>query len=248
MKQGIKIEKKAMNSADVIILSSEWAKNSAIKDYNQPESKIHVIEFGANLNDDDMIKSNKFNNEESADTLNILFLGVEWIRKGGDIAVSTCKTLNDMGIKSKLFIVGIKKLDNAIKKLPYIEYVGFLNKNVPNQYQSLINVIQKCHCLLLPTLAECAGIAFSESSAFGLPAFSHATGGTGNYVIDGKNGYLLPLGSTGEDFAAKIAECYRSGELASMSTSARNVYEERLNWTVWQNKVEKILMTTMNNG
>lgn len=95
--------------------------------------------------------------------------------------------------------------------------------------------------MLLPTLAECSAIAFCESSANGLPVFSHLTGGVGNYIYNGRNGYLLPLGSTGADFGAQIKACLESGELERMSVTALDGYREKLNWNVWSQKVEVII-------
>lgn len=54
IREGNSIEKTAMNKASAIILSSDWAKDSAIKDYGIREEKINVIEFGANLDEDDI--------------------------------------------------------------------------------------------------------------------------------------------------------------------------------------------------
>ena len=235
--QGNQVEQKAMDTATEIIVSSQWAANSAINDYHQEPSKVHVIEFGANIDDKDIIDK-KFVYEGH---LHLLFLGVDWKRKGGQIAVDACKWLNENGVPATLHIVGIRELDDSIKQLPYIDYVGFLNKNVPEQYNRLVQVIKKCHCMLLPTLAECSAIAFCESSANGLPVFSHLTGGVGNYIYDGRNGYLLPLGSTGADFGTQIKACLESGELESMSVTARDVYRGKLNWNVWSQKVEVII-------
>lgn len=235
--QGNQVEQKAMDKAAEIIVSSQWAANSAINDYHQEPSKVHVIEFGANIDDKDIIEK-KFVYEGH---LHLLFLGVDWKRKGGQIAVDACKWLNENGVPATLHIVGIRELDDSIKQLPYIDYVGFLNKNVPEEYNRLVKVIKQCHCMLLPTLAECSAIAFCESSANGLPVFSHLTGGVGNYIYDGRNGYLLPLGSTGADFGAKIKACLESGELEKMSVTARDVYREKLNWNVWSQKVEVII-------
>ena len=241
IKQGNKVEQRAMDRSTSIIVSSQWAANSAINDYHQDSSKVHVVEFGANLDDKDIIeKTFDYNGH-----LHILFLGVDWKRKGGQIAVDACKWLNENGVLATLHIVGIKELDESIKKLPYVDYVGFLNKNYPEQYNRLVAVIKQCHCMLLPTLAECSAIAFCESSANGLPVFSHLTGGVGNYVYNGINGYLLPLGSTGVDFGTKIKECLESGELKKMNETAKGVYEEKLNWNVWANKVEKILIKSI---
>lgn len=237
IKEGNKVEQRAMDRASQIIVSSQWAANSAINDYHQSPSKVHVVEFGANIDDKDIIER-KFSYQGH---LHILFLGVDWKRKGGQIAVDACRWLNEHDVPAILHIVGIKNLDESIIKLPYVDYIGFLNKNIPEQYAKLVEIIRLCHCLLLPTLAECSAIAFCESSANGLPVFSHITGGVGNYVLDGRNGYLLPLGSTGADFGLKIKECLESGELEKMSITAKEVYKEKLNWHVWANKVEKII-------
>ena len=235
--QGNKVEHKAFDNASAIIVASQWAAASAINDYSQSPSKVKVLEFGANVEDKDIIKKQFIYNGH----LHLLFLGVDWKRKGGQIAVDACKWLNEHDIPSTLHIVGIKKLEDSIKSLPYIDYIGFLNKNIQEQYAMLVETIVKCHCLLLPTLQEAAGIAFCEASAYGLPCFSHLTGGVGNYVYNGRNGYLLPLGSTGADFGAKIKECLESGELKRMSETAKEVYKEKLNWNVWAEKVEVII-------
>ena len=122
-----------------------------------------------------------------------------------------------------------------------------MNKNIPEQYTQLVSIIRKCHCLLLPTLAECSAIAFCESSANGLPVFSHNTGGVSNYVYNGKNGYLLPLGSTGIDFGKKIQQCLENGELEKMTVTAPLIYKEKLNWSVWSKKVGVIIQKVYTN-
>lgn len=235
--QGNKVEQYTLDIANAIVVSSDWAARSVVNDYHQPKEKVHVIEFGANIDDKDIVP-HKFS---YSGHLDLLFLGVDWQRKGGSIAVDACRWLNDNGIDSTLHVVGIKDLDESVRTLPFVDYIGFLNKNIPEQYSRLVATIESCHCLLLPTKAECAGIAFSESSANGLPVFSHNTGGVSNYVYDGRNGYLLPLGSTGADFGRKIKQCLDSGELARMSETAKQVYRERLNWGVWGQKVDGII-------
>ena len=63
--------------------------------------KISVLEFGANITTQSYNKSQK-----KDQALHILFLGVDWQRKGGDIAIETCKILNAQGIKSIIHIIG----------------------------------------------------------------------------------------------------------------------------------------------
>lgn len=240
--QGNIVEQRTLDMSQAVIVSSDWAACSVVNYYHQPKEKVHVIEFGANIDDKDIIP-HKFCYKGHLD---LLFLGVDWQRKGGSIAVDACRWLNDNGIDSTLHIVGIKDLDESVRSLPFVDYIGFLNKNIPEQYSKLVSTIKSCHCLLLPTKAECSAIAFCESSANGLPVFSHNTGGVSNYVYDGRNGYLLPLGSTGADFGRKIKQSLDSGELARMSETAKQVYRERLNWGVWGQKVDKIIKDIMN--
>lgn len=237
VKQANKIEQTALQKATHAIYASQWAYQSAIQDYNAAKSIIHVIEFGANIDEQNIIPHQFIYNGQ----LDLLFLGVDWIRKGGDIAVEATSYLNDKGIPTTLHIAGIRNLDNNIANLPYVKNYGFLNKNNPNDYNQLVSIIQQSHCLLLPTKAECAGIVFCESSAYGLPIFTYNTGGISNYVENGKNGYMLPIGSSGQEFGEKILECLQSGELEKMSKTAVNVYKNKLNWTAWGQKIEHII-------
>lgn len=235
--QGTILEKKTMDKVSAVVLSSDWSANSAVQDLHQTSDKIHVIEFGANIADKDIVKRNFKCNV----VLNLLFLGVEWERKGGDIAIETTEWLNKNGIKTQLYIVGIKTLDEKIKKLPFVTYVGFLNKNNETEYHKLIEIIYNCHALILPTHAECSAIAFAEASAYGLPTFTSQTGGIPNYIENGRNGYMLPLGATGKDYGELIAKCLKSGGLEQMANTSREVYLEKLNWNVWTKKMSNLI-------
>ncbi|MFI3320917.1 MAG: glycosyltransferase family 4 protein [Rikenellaceae bacterium] len=236
-REGNIIEQKVLNKASIVLYPSLWAKKSALIDYKQEEEKLHVIESGANI-EEIKISNNKY---KKNGVLNLLFLGVDWKRKGGDIALEACRYLYEKNIDVKINIVGIKKISSKVNDLPYVNYIGFLDKNNQEEYDKLLTLIESSHILLLPTIAECAGIVFCECSAFGLPSFTYDTGGVGNYVINGINGYRLPLGSRGEDFGEKIYQCIQTDEINILSKQAVDLYNEKLNWKVWQEKVEDIV-------
>lgn len=233
------LEKSAMDCSTLIIKSSDWAINSVIKDYGCPESKTSVLELGANINEKDIVVAEPYSGGE----LRVLFSGVEWKRKGGDIAVETVKLLNEQGIKAKLYLVGInkKRIPLAYQNLDCVEYVGFLNKNNPEQYKRYLDVIGKCHCLLLPTQAECAGVVFNEAAAFGLPSFTYDTGGIANYVVNNETGYRLDIQSSAQDFANVIAKTIRNNELEKLQKGALLLYKERNNWNRWGQKFSELI-------
>lgn len=237
VRQGNMIERNAIDLASEVVVSSRWAAESVVADYHKDPSKIHVIEFGANIDEKDIVpRTFRYNGH-----LDLLFLGVDWVRKGGWIAVDICRWLNENGIPSTLHIVGVRNLDPAIRKLSFVDYVGFLNKNIPEEYKRLVDLTRLCHCMLLPTLAECSAIAFCESSANGLPVFSHLTGGVADYICEGENGHLLPFGSSGEDFGRKIKQSLESGELERMSVTSRLLYRQKLNWNIWGQRMAEII-------
>ena len=237
------LEYKAVNNADTLVFSSDWCATDAIEHYQQPSEKVHVVEFGANINEQDIIP----HNNEDFSTLHLVFLGVKWKRKGGDIAVETVQELNNRGVKTVLHIVGIRELDDDVKKRPYIDYVGYLSKDKEHDKQKLKDLFSISHAMLLPTIADCSPISFAEASANGLPVFTHHTGGIPNYIENGKNGYMLPIGSNGVDFAKVIQDCLQNKRFVYMSSECRRIYKEKLNWNVWGRKMSGIIDETLNN-
>lgn len=212
--QADNLEKEAIEMSALIILSSDWARNCAIHQYGCPKEKVEVIEFGANIEEEDVIPANPYKSGE----MRILFSGVDWKRKGGDIAVETVRKLNADGIKARLFLVGIdkRKIPANYLDLQFVEYVGFLNKNRPNEYKKYVEIVRNSHCLLLPTRAECSSIVLCEAAAFGLPVFTYNTGGLNNYVVDKRTGHLLNTNATPDDFANSIKTAIDNKELDAL--------------------------------
>lgn len=237
--QSDSLEKKAYECSNLIIKASNWAINSVINDYDCPKSRTAVIEFGANIDEKDIVISDSYIGGE----LNILFSGVDWGRKGGDIAIDAVKLLNEKGISTKLYLVGLDedKIPSAYQKLSYVKYVGFLNKNNPEQYKRYLDIISQCHCLLLPTHAECAGIVFNEAAACGLPSFTYDTGGIANYVVNGKTGYRLNIHSSAHDFANVIEEVVRNNKFEELHKGALMLYKERNNWVTWSQRFSDLI-------
>ena len=238
IKQGHEIERAALDKSSIIIHASKWASKSAIDFYNALETKCHVLEFGANLDDYDIEKAEPY---KIGCELKVLFSGVDWERKGAEIAIETVDWLNKNNIRTKLIIVGLNSIPEEYENLPFIENVGFLDKNIENQYEKYTSIIKQSHLLLLPTKGECAGIVFSEASAYGLPIFTYDTGGIANYVINGYNGYRLPLSEKSEAFAHKIMECINQNKLSELKEGGVQLYREKLSWKSWSERFREIL-------
>jgi glycosyltransferase involved in cell wall biosynthesis len=231
------LESLAISKSRLAVYSSQWAARSAIQDYHADPGKVHVIPFGANL--DETPSREAILAKKQADRCRMLFLGVEWDRKGGDIAFETLAQLDELKLPAQLTVCGCvppkKYTHQNLKVIP------FLNKNIPAQRAQLHELLLASDFLLLPTRADSFGIVFCEAAAYGLPAITADTGGVPEVVKSGENGYVLPHGAVAADYARVIYEIFsekkRYDELASRSRAA---YEDRLNWDAWGRKVRQL--------
>ena len=237
LNKGNEIEKKAIDKASKVIFSSQWARKSAIDFYLASPEKVFVFEFGANLLHEPCVKDLDFNETEIC---NILFLGVDWDRKGGQKAYNTFLELKRRGFNCTFTIVGCNP-DLGLRD-PSITILPFINKNKSEDFDKFYKILLQTHILLLPTKAECFGIVFCEASAFGIPSIATLTGGVSSAVKEGLNGYLIDVNADEKIFADKIYSIFIDKEtFKKLRISTRKEYESRLNWSAWVGKFNNLI-------
>jgi glycosyltransferase involved in cell wall biosynthesis len=232
------LERLSIQKASQLVYPSMWAAQSAVKDYGADPSKVNVVPFGANMENppsrEDAIRRSK------KDLCRLLFVGVEWGRKGGDIAIETLLELERLGIRAQLTVVGCQP-EKPVEH-PGLKFIPFLSKNDPEDRRRLDSLYKEADFFLLPTRAECFSIALCEANAYGLPILSSQTGGLGELVIDGVNGFLFPLEARGDQYAARIREVLSNAEnYQRLRVSSRDQFETRLNWDAWGKRMNTIL-------
>lgn len=219
------IEQRGYNKASLIVLASSWAADYARKNYSCG-NKIEVIPFGANIESapDMSVIDYRLQNK---DVCNLLFLGVDWKRKGGDIVIKTLNILKKRGMNVHLTICGCNpKISNDD-----ITIVPFVDKNSKEGLEQFKELLTKSHFMFVPSRAECYGVVFAEASAYGMPVISTNTGGVSAVVENTRNGYLLPLSATDYNYANIIQSIYlNESKYRDLCLSARKKYEETLNW------------------
>lgn len=236
-KNGNLFEQISIDRSSAVILSSQWGYEGALEYCKSNKEKIHMIPFGANIDIDDRTSLKR----KIDDVVHIVFIGVDWKRKGGDIAVETVRYLNtNSKLKFELDILGGRPEYKIEDKNIHIH--GFIDKNSEEGMNKFKDIIASCHLLLLPTKAECSAIAFCEASAYSLPIVTYKTGGITTYVRDGYNGKTLTLGSSPIDFANAILDIVSDrNTYCQYSKNAREMYFNELNWTVWGKRVKKVI-------
>ncbi|MCE5214505.1 MAG: glycosyltransferase family 4 protein [Methanobacterium sp.] len=236
--EGNYIEQSAIHKADLLLYPSYWAANSAINDYRADESKVNIIPYGANIDDYPPIEI--ILSKKKTDKCHLLFLGVDWERKGGDIAFETLLELDKLGINAELTICGCIPPDEF--KHERMTIIPFLDKNDLVQNQKLQELFLKNDFLLLPSRTEAYGVVFCEANAFGLPAITTDTGGISGVIEEGINGYMLHLNARGKEYANLIKKLYEDEEkYYQLIKSSRKTFEEKLNWDSWGMKTKTLI-------
>src|SRR5579859_8044300 len=121
------IEERVVNQAKALIYSSSWAAQSAIDDYHVDPAKVHVVSMGANF--DNPLAKDVILQKRKSSSCKLLFVGVDWQRKGGAIAFETLLELEKMGIEAELIICGCTPPKQFAHERMRI--VPFLDKNNP---------------------------------------------------------------------------------------------------------------------
>lgn len=223
-------EETALRNCSMAAFASTWAIESARSITSA--SKLRLLLFGSSLpvshTAEDVAELADQKRKQRGRSCELLFVGVNWERKGGDVAVETARILNESGIETRLRIVGSLP---AREMPPFVDALGFINKTSESGKQKFIELFRSADFFILPTRAEAAGIVFSEASSFGLPSLTYATGGVTDYVRNGINGVCIEAGGPAELFAEAIERMLADpAEYTAFCTRAFIEYKERLNW------------------
>ena len=233
IKHGNYLEQEALNSCKMAIYASDWAAKTAIENYQVDPEKVKVVPFGANIECNRTLKDIKeLISCRSRKKCKLLFLGVEWERKGGNQALEVARKLNESGIETELHVAGLNEI--PVKPLPpYVINHGYISKASIEGKNKLDLLFAESHFLILPSKAEAFGVVFAEASSFGLPSLSTNVGGITSAVKDEINGKTFSLSSNAEDYANYIHGYFNNKEkYEQLAYSSFNEYEHRLNWKV----------------
>ena len=236
--EGNYLEQRSLQKSALVILTSHWAAMSAMKDYGVPADKIEVMLLGANV--DHLPGQDMIFDKETNKTLTLLFLAVDWERKGGAIAFETLKHLHSFGITAKLIVCGV--VPPAEFFHPYMEVIPFLNKNEPGDYARFVALLSSVHFMIVPTRADCSLLVNCEANAYGVPTISTAVGGVPDVVKDGINGFCLPFNAGGAEYASVINNLYADkAKYHQLIINSRKMFDEVLNWDKFAEIFDKVL-------
>lgn len=245
-RHGNEMEQLALSRCSLAIYTSQWAADTAIQNYKVNPKKVKIVPFGANIDVDRNVRDiGLYLINKSFNVCKLLFIGMEWERKGGDIALKVAELLNKRGLKTELHIVGIypkRGMPNFVKRH------GYISKNSKKGRDQLDQLYSESHFLILPTMADCVPVVLAEASSFGLPSLTTNVGGIPSTILDGRNGQTFNLKDTPEKYCDYIEKLMSSPkEYNDLALTSFKEYTERLNWNSAGKEIFKLL-NTLNNS
>jgi glycosyltransferase involved in cell wall biosynthesis len=243
MRDGIANDRAAFNRCSLAIFPSQWAAQEAIEQYQLPPSKVKVVPFGANLYCDRKLEDIKsIVDSRTPDKIKLLFLGVDWYRKGGDTAFEIAKELNNAGFPTELTIVGCQpSLDEPLPD--FVRCLGYLSNATQEGRMQLDKVLAESHFLVVPSRAETFGHVFCEASSFGLPSITTNIGGIPTAVRNDLNGRTFSKDASITEYCDYICNLFSNfSRYKALCLSSFNEYKTRLNWNVAGRNVKQLLV------
>ena len=249
---GYELETMALKNCDLPIYASKWATGAAVSELEGDCRKIKNINRGANV-------VHKFSELEYRDIIlsrnivqkngkcELLFIGKEWERKGGNLACEITRLLNVAGIDAKLTVIGSEpNISEEYKSI--VEVVGFLNKNDPDEYDRLEEHFKKSDFFIMPTRIEAQGISYIEACSWAVPPIGCNTGGVSDVVIEGVTGLLFELEDKPEKYVERILSFYNHpDQYIQLANSSRKYCLENMTWAAVGKRIDSEMKRIISN-
>lgn len=173
----IKLESSLYHGVRVNLVMSAFIRDSLIQDYQCDPARIAVVGAAPNLPPPEALPKN-------ADYSNrtILFVGVDWERKGGPLVVQAFRKVLEKMPDARLIIAG----SSPTVDLPNVEIAG----RVP--LAGISRLLLRSTLLALPSLREPQGVNAIESLMHRIPVVASRIGALPEMVTDRKTGLIVP--------------------------------------------------------
>jgi glycosyltransferase involved in cell wall biosynthesis len=194
----LRYERDLYSSADAVAASGSHVQRTLVEKYGCDPSRVTTVHIGANV---EIVPVSTELERYAAK--HVVFVGVEWERKGGPALVEGFLRAAKDHPDARLTIVGCSP---ALSD-PRISVVGPVPRSeVPRHYET-------ASVFCMPSVVEPLGIAAVEASLFRLPVVATRIGGFFETVTDNETGILVPLHDPSA-IAAALGRLFGAPDLA----------------------------------
>jgi glycosyltransferase involved in cell wall biosynthesis len=198
VKRGLAFEREVYHGLTMIFTMSEHLRQSFIDDFGVSPERVKAIGAGMNLE-----RLPEYMPDKNYARKDLLFIGVEFGRKGGWELLKAFKNVHARSPDSVLHIVGPRTLEIPPDLSAGVRYHGFLRKTNPEDAAKLTQLFRDACLFVMPSLYEPFGIAPLEAMIHQVPCLVTNGWGLKETVTEGVTGGLVECGSV-DDLTEKL--------------------------------------------
>jgi glycosyltransferase involved in cell wall biosynthesis len=197
--------------ADLVIVASQHVRRTLAGVV--PDNKIRVVPYGA-----PQVRPRTGIRTDTHSPLRVLFAGALHQRKGIGYLL---RAIEMLGSDVDLTMIGQRFAPNDIVDSACKSYKWF--ETIP--HEQVLDIMMQSDVLVLPSLSEAFGLVVTEALACGLPVIVTPNVGASDLIVDGREGFVVPVCSS-EAIADRLNLLnHDRGLLAEMSRNAQAAAE-----------------------
>jgi glycosyltransferase involved in cell wall biosynthesis len=233
-------EQAVYDGASAIFTLSDWVRRSFIEDFRIHPGRVVTVHAGPNLDTSRIPRRRPTSHAGGPPT--ILFVGGEYVPKGGDLLVRAFVNVRRRFPDARLVLIGPREFHSTE---PGVEWLGFLRKDNPEHWRTLVECYATADVFCLPTRFDAFGIVLVEAMLFGLPCVATGSWAIPEIVVDGETGFTFPA----EDVDAltdRLLRLLENPDLVRRMGEAGRARAERLfTWSVVVRKMTEVMEATL---
>jgi glycosyltransferase involved in cell wall biosynthesis len=235
----LRLEEEGIARCAMIVTHTEWSARSLIERAGAAPERVVIAPPG--IAPENIIAGFEPRPIDPEGTLEAVFVGRDWERKGLPQALAAIELLNSRGIPAHISVLGCTPPKELTTE--HSTFLGPFNPNEAEEFGRYERALIAAHVHLLPSRAECFGTSIAEAGAYCTPSIVTNSQGLPEAVIHGETGTVISgEGGVVEELAEVMAGWYADPkDHLKMCRGVRRDVEERLNWDVWGQTVAREL-------
>jgi len=226
----IELERQIYQNAAITFVRSSNVRRSLLEEYGCPPGRSVLVYAGSNAR----VSAIKTQNTDYAQPV-ILFVGLDWKRKGGPDLTEAFQLVQENYPQARLIIVGA----NPDVHLSGCEVAG----KVPPE--ELDRFYQAASVFCLPTYLEPFGIVFIEAMSPRLPIVATRVGAIPDFVEEGRNGTMVEPGDI-QGLASALLQLLKDPERCrSYGEYSFQLTRERYSWEAVGQKFKQNILNVL---
>ena len=231
----VKRELEEYDIADYISVPSKFAEDSFIQEGFKKE-KLITIPYGVDL-------KYFFPKKKTENIFRFIYVGSISIRKG---VIYTLKAFEELNLReAELILVGqidyeISNIIQKYKKNKNIKFIGLVNQN------NLVEFYNKCDVFVISSIEDGFAMVILQALACGLPVICTVNSGGSELIVDGKNGYIVPIRDV-EKLKFRMLDLYSNKKKLIKMKEVLLFNRIKYSWDYYGDKIVKKYKTLSKN-